>query len=67
MLMNLVSRSVVVAMPAHNEGEGIGEFVTEIADAFHDLDISFVVVDDVSSDDTVSILKTLDEKIKPMG
>ncbi len=63
--MNPIGCTVVVAMPAHNEGEGIGDFITEIADAFHDLDISFVVVDDESSDDTVSILKTLDKNIKP--
>ncbi len=57
--------SVAIAMPAHNEREGIEEFITEIAEAFTDLQISFVIVDDLSSDDTVPILNRLNRKLEP--
>ncbi len=57
--------SVAIAMPAHNEGEGIEEFITEIAEAFNGVQVSFVIVNDVSSDDTVSILNSLNLKLEP--
>ena len=47
---------IVVAMPVFNEVEGIAEFLTEIESNFHPIKIAFVVVDDASTDSTVSRL-----------
>lgn len=44
---------VAVVMPAHNEGEGIGEFLVEIETSLAGrFEHVYVVVDDLSSDDT---------------
>ena len=51
--------SVVVAMPAYNESEGIPEFLEEIRVNFADLDLQIVVVDDCSQDDTARVVKDL--------
>ncbi|MGO4604102.1 glycosyltransferase family 2 protein [Terrabacter sp. 2YAF2] len=44
--------SVSVVMPAFNESAGIAEFLGEIEAQMTAYDVSFVVVDDLSSDDT---------------
>ena len=51
--------SIVVAMPAYNEAEGIPEFLHEISVAFSGLDLQFVVVDDCSADGTANVVKDL--------
>src|SRR5436190_24354599 len=46
--------SIAIAIPAHNEAESLVEFLTEIDDALSGraAGLTFVVVDDASSDDT---------------
>ena len=63
--MHHSNESVAIAMPVHNEGEGIAEFIIEIAEAFDDTQLSFVIVDDLSNDDTVSILNRLNLVLEP--
>lgn len=53
--------SVAVVMPAWNESEGILTFLAEIADAMQGYDVSFVVVDDCSTDDTGQAANSLDK------
>jgi dolichol-phosphate mannosyltransferase len=50
---------VAVAIPAYNEAEGIGEFLREIDAAVAPVagSLVFVVVDDVSTDDTVAAVE----------
>jgi dolichol-phosphate mannosyltransferase len=50
--------SVVVAIPAFNEADGIGGFLTEIDQALHPLSASttIIVVDDASSDGTAAVV-----------
>jgi dolichol-phosphate mannosyltransferase len=52
--------SVAVVMPAWNESEGIRSFLVEIAEAMDGLTLTFVVVDDCSTDDTGSAAASLD-------
>ena len=59
---------VAVAIPAYNESEGIGEFLAEIDAALSPhADLTLVVVDDVSTDDTVAaveaVMPTLQAKV----
>lgn len=57
--------SVAIAIPAYNEAEGIAEFLLEIDQALtgHTDDVTMVVVDDCSSDDTVTVLHELAPKL----
>lgn len=57
--------SVAVAIPAHNEAEAIGEFIEEIAAALIPCTaaLTFVVVDDVSTDDTVRVATKVGETL----
>lgn len=48
---------VVVVMPTYNESQSIGDFLEEIAGAFTDIDTKFIVVNDHSSDETVTLLE----------
>lgn len=57
--------TVVVVMPAHNEQEGIAEFVLEVA-AFlepHVENLQFIVVDDRSTDETARVLADLSSTV----
>lgn len=53
--------AVAVAIPAFNEGDGIGGFLREVDHALspHARELRIVVVDDASSDDTRSVLERL--------
>lgn len=56
--------TVAVAIPAHNEAEGIGGFLVEIDEALSALaDVTFVVVDDRSTDDTRAELEEVRPKL----
>lgn len=57
--------SVAVAIPAHNEAEGIGEFITEIDSALGPCTsaLTFVVVDDVSTDRTAGLAAEVGETL----
>lgn len=57
--------SVVVAIPAYNEAEGIAEFLTEIDRALTDRvrSLTFVVIDDCSTDDTVAVVTAVGEEL----
>lgn len=48
-----------IVMPAYNEAEGIEEFIGEIHEAFQGHSIKFIVVDDKSTDGTISSLERL--------
>jgi glycosyltransferase involved in cell wall biosynthesis len=50
---------IVVAMPVFNEAEGIVEFLEEIESSFASINIAFVVVDDSSTDATLSQLERI--------
>ncbi len=58
--------SVAIAIPAFNEAEGIAEFLSEIDDALanHIDDVTMVVVDDCSTDDTVDVLARVAPKLR---
>jgi dolichol-phosphate mannosyltransferase len=51
--------TVAVAIPAYNEAEGIGEFLTEIDAALapHAREVTIIVMDDCSTDDTVATVE----------
>lgn len=56
---------VAIAIPAHNESEGIGEFLVEIDDAMAEsAEVTFVVVDDRSTDETATVLEGLRSKLR---
>jgi glycosyltransferase involved in cell wall biosynthesis len=57
--------TVAVAIPAYNEAEGIGGFLVEIDEALraHD-DVSYVVVDDRSTDSTLEVLEQVRDKLR---
>jgi glycosyltransferase involved in cell wall biosynthesis len=50
---------VVIAMPIYNESEGIHEFLSELHSVFSEVDHSFIVVDDASSDNIQDIINQL--------
>lgn len=54
--------SVAVAIPAHNEAESLKEFLGEIEEALRPIcaDLTLVVVDDRSTDDTAAVVRTAD-------
>lgn len=58
--------SVAIAIPAYNEAEGIADFLLEIDHALagHTDDVTMVVVDDCSSDDTVRVLHEIESKLQ---
>lgn len=58
--------SVAIAIPAHNEAESIEEFVREIDRALapETSALTFVIVDDVSTDDTVAVAEKVGETIE---
>jgi glycosyltransferase involved in cell wall biosynthesis len=57
--------TVAIAIPAYNESEGIGGFLVEIDEAVSPVaDVTFVVVDDASTDGTVAALETVREKLR---
>lgn len=58
--------SVVIAMPAYNEEAAISSFLGEIAEAFSDTSFHIIVVDDCSSDNTVSELDALKTEHIPL-
>ena len=54
------SLAVDVVMPAHNEGESIGDTIREfhkIAHDLHGVDVRFVISEDGSSDDTCDVVR----------
>ena len=53
------SLDVAVVMPAYNEAEGIVGFVREIEEAFAELGLRVIVVDDASTDDTAAALRAV--------
>jgi dolichol-phosphate mannosyltransferase len=57
--------NVAVAIPAFNEADGIGGFLEEIDNALspHVGELSLVVVDDCSTDDTVAVLEAVRGKL----
>lgn len=57
---------VAVAIPAYNESEGIGEFLREIDAALAPQvsSLTLVVVDDVSTDDTLEVVRALAPDLK---
>jgi glycosyltransferase involved in cell wall biosynthesis len=61
-----MSKKVAVAIPAYNESEGIGEFLLEIDEALaaNVDELVFVVVDDVSTDDTAGAIAQAAEKMR---
>ena len=56
---------VAVAIPAYNESEGIGEFLIEIDEALSPnvSELTLVVVDDASTDDTVAAVEAIRGKV----
>ena len=52
---------VVIAMPAFNEENAIEAFLAEIVDAFDDVALRLVVVNDCSTDNTTKVLETLSD------
>ena len=61
----LFSRSLVVAMPAFNEGDGIAEFLSGIDDALSSWpgSAAIIVVDDRSTDDTSEVIKRVQKEL----
>ena len=57
----MATPTIAVAIPAHNEGEALAEFLTEIDEALRPRAsrLSLVVVDDLSTDDTQDVLAKL--------
>lgn len=57
--------SVVIVMPAYNEAEGIGAFLAEITDSVRPTvpALSFVIVNDRSTDDTVGAVQRARETV----
>lgn len=53
--------SVVIAMPAHNEADGIGSFLAEIDQEARKRreTVRVIVLDDASTDETISVLDSL--------
>ena len=64
--MNPSRASVAIAIPAYNEAEGVAEFLVEIDHALagHSDEVTMVVVDDCSSDDTVQVLEGVESKLQ---
>jgi dolichol-phosphate mannosyltransferase len=60
------TESVAVVMPVWNEGAGIAEFIIELRDSFEPSQVFFVVVDDASSDNSVAVLKDLENQGFPV-
>jgi glycosyltransferase involved in cell wall biosynthesis len=57
--------SVAIAIPVYNEADSIGEFLTEISNALggHVAGLSFVVVDDASTDDSEAVVRKTAETL----
>ncbi|MFH5824212.1 glycosyltransferase family 2 protein [Georgenia sp. AZ-5] len=49
--------SIAVVMPAYNEADGIGSFLTELHESLAEYETTFVVVDDASKDDTAGAVE----------
>ncbi len=64
--MRHVASSVAIAIPAYNEAEGIAEFLLEIDQALagHADEVTMVVVDDCSTDDTLVVLDELRPRLR---
>jgi dolichol-phosphate mannosyltransferase len=60
-------KRIAICMPAFNEEEGIGIFLQELYSAFEDQQVSFVVVDDCSTDHTVRKLQELSRENFPVN
>jgi glycosyltransferase involved in cell wall biosynthesis len=60
------SAKVAVAIPAYNESEGIEEFLREIDAALSPQvgSLTLVVVDDVSTDDTLGVVRSIADDLK---
>lgn len=58
--------SVAIAIPAHNEADAIAEFIQEIDDALAERvqKVFFVVVDDLSTDDTANVAEKMNEVVR---
>jgi dolichol-phosphate mannosyltransferase len=54
-----VPEKVVVAMPVFNEASGISEFLLEISYEFRDTNLTFVIIDDCSTDDIFEVILAL--------
>jgi len=50
---------LVIAMPCFNEEEGIFQFITELQNGFNNLNVEFIVVDDLSTDGTSNQLRRI--------
>lgn len=59
------SPSVAIALPAYNEADGIAEFLGELDECFAGaaIDVTFVVVDDCSTDETSAVLRDLGDRL----
>lgn len=57
--------ALAIVVPAHNEAEGIGEFLAEIDSALREAGsaVTFVVVDDASTDDTARVVERAAEAL----
>jgi glycosyltransferase involved in cell wall biosynthesis len=65
LVSDTVLPAVAVAIPAYNEADGIGGFLTEVDKALapHCRELTLVVVDDHSTDETVAVLEAAREDL----
>ena len=54
---------IVFVMPVYNESQIIANFLEELNIAFSDIPKEFIVVNDLSKDDTAKVLGSLSEKL----
>jgi len=64
--MRDLASSVAIAIPAYNEADGIAGFLTEIDEALdgHVGEVTYVVVDDCSTDDTVGVVESVGARLR---
>jgi glycosyltransferase involved in cell wall biosynthesis len=60
-------KNIVIAMPAHNESFSIRSFLPEISASLSGFECSFVLVDDMSTDDTVIVFDSTLRQIDRSG
>jgi glycosyltransferase involved in cell wall biosynthesis len=61
-----VKTSLAFGMPVYNEEVGIRNFLDDICQEFSDLDLRIVVVDDMSTDNTFSVIQLAQEGAMPL-
>lgn len=54
---------LAIVMPVYNESEGISEFINEISSEFSGISLSLHVVNDCSTDETLSVLNEIGKNI----